>query len=158
LHPNIKYNFAKIIYLSGLGKRRQTMKKIDLVSDFQKISIVQIREAYFRERTESGELVFEVVLWSGYFGMILDLYPDYQELPRESIIYKYRWSADYEFDTWGDEFNGEVQVDRLEEFYDHMKSLVIAEELNAQKEYNAILEICESAIKNKNKLFFIADY
>lgn len=49
------------------------MRKINLVSDFQKISITQIREAYFRERTQSGDLVFEVEFWSGYFGMILNI-------------------------------------------------------------------------------------
>jgi hypothetical protein len=134
------------------------MRKIDLVTEFQKISITQIREAYFRERTESGELVFEVEFWSGYFCMILNLYPDYKTLPKESIIYKYRWSDDYGDDVWGDDWNGEVEIDRLEEFYGHIKSINLPEDLNAQQEYSAILEICESAINNKNKLFFIADY
>jgi hypothetical protein len=134
------------------------MRKIDLVSEFQKISITQIRDAYFRERTESGELVFEVEFWSGYFGMILDLYPNYKALPSESIIYKYCWSNDYGKDVWGDHWNGEMEVDRLEKFYVHIKSIVITEDFNAQKEYNAILEICESAIKNKNKLFSVANY
>ena len=110
------------------------------------------------ERSASGELIFEVGFWSGYFGAILDLYPDYKTLPSESIIYKYRWSYENEEDIWGDHWNGEVEVDRLEEFYGHMKSIILPEGLNAQKEYNAILEICESAIKNKNRLFFIADY
>jgi hypothetical protein len=134
------------------------MRKIDLVSDFQKISAIQIREAYFREREESGKLVFEVEFWSGYFGMILDLYPDYKGLPSESIIYKYCWSNEYGDEVWGDDWNGEVEVDRLEEFYGHLKAIILPENLNAQREYNAILEICESTIKNKNRLFFIAHY
>ncbi|MEO6977751.1 MAG: hypothetical protein ABI113_05200, partial [Mucilaginibacter sp.] len=115
-------------------------------------------EAYFRERDEAGKLVFEVEFWSGYFGIILFLYPDYMALPKESVIYKYCWSYDYGNDVWGDYWNGEVEVDRLEEFYGHMKSIILTEDANAQKEYDAILEICESALKNKNRLFFIADY
>ena len=134
------------------------MRKIDLVSDFQKISVTQIREAYFRERTESDELVFEVRFWSGYFGMILHLYPDYTTLPSESIIYRYCWSDDYGNEVWGDEWTGEVEVERLEEFYLHLQSIVLPENSNMQEEYNAILEICESAVKNSNRLFFIADY
>jgi hypothetical protein len=134
------------------------MRKIDLVSDFQKISAIQIREAYFREREESEKLVFEVEFWSGYFGMILDLYPYYKGLPSESIIYKYCWSNEYGDEVWGDDWNGEVEVDRLEEFYGHLKAIILPENLNAQREYNAILEICESTIKNKNRLFFIAHY
>jgi len=134
------------------------MRKIDLVSDFQKISLTQIREAYFRERDESGNLVFEVEFWSGYFGNILFLYPDYMALPKKSVIYKYCWSHDYGNEVWGDYWNGEVEVDRLEEFYGHLKSIILTEDANAQKEYDAILEICESALKNKNRLFFIADY
>lgn len=134
------------------------MRKIDLVSEFQKISITQIREAYFRERTESGELVFEVEFWSGYFGMILELCPDYKTLPSESVIYKYCWSYEYGDEVWGNDWDGEAEVDRIEEFYSHLKSIILTEDFNAQKEYDAILEICESAIKNKNKLFFIADY
>ncbi|WP_143166704.1 hypothetical protein [Pedobacter caeni] len=129
------------------------------MSDFQKKTFVQIREAYFRERNESGELVFEVEFWSSYFTLILDLfYPDYRELPIESTIHKYHSSNQYDEDTWGDENNGEVEIDRLEEFYGHMKSIVLPESLGAQEVYNAIIEICESAIKNKNKLYFIADY
>jgi len=141
-----------------MENKEQNVRKIDLVSDFQKISITQIREAYFRERTESGQLVFEVAFWSGYFGMILDLFADYKSLPSESIIYKFCWSDEYELDVWGDHWEGEVEIDRLEEFYGHIKSINLTQGINAIKEYNAILEICESTIKNKNKLFFIADY
>jgi len=37
-------------------------KKIDLVTDFQRKSIVEISSAYIRERTKTGEIVFEVEL------------------------------------------------------------------------------------------------
>jgi hypothetical protein len=58
----------------------------------------------------------------------------------------------------GDYTEGEVEVDRLEEFYGHLKSITLRDELNVEKEFAAILEICESAIQHTNKLFFVADY
>lgn len=134
------------------------MRTIDLITDFQKISITQIREAYFRERTVAGEIVFEVGLWSGYVGFILSHYPDYKSLPPESVVYKFNWSDDYGDHTWGDDRYGEVEVDRLQEFYGHLKTIIITEDCNCQKEYDAILEICQSAIKSGNRLFFLADY
>ncbi|RQO69406.1 hypothetical protein DBR43_15080 [Pedobacter sp. KBW06] len=134
------------------------MRKIDLVTDFQKKSIAQIRQAFFRERTASGELVFELEFWSVCFDKILYLYPDYRELPKESVIYKYCWSNEHDDDVWGNEDDGEVEFDRVEEFYGHLKSITLPEDSYGKEEYHAILEICESAIKNKNKLFFMADY
>jgi hypothetical protein len=133
-------------------------KRIDLVADFQRISITQIREAKFTERNAADEVVFEVLLWSAYFDWILFSYPDYQSLHKESIVYRYCWSNLYGEETWGNDWAGEVEVDRLEEFYGHLKSIILPEDLNTEKELAAMIRICESAIQNKNKLFFIADY
>jgi hypothetical protein len=133
-------------------------KTIDLVSDFQKISIAQINEAVFTEKNVAGETIFEVLIWWYYFDWILFSYPDYESLPKESILYKYCWSSLYGKETWGDYTEGEVEVDRLEEFYGHLKSITLRDELNVEKEFAAILEICESAIQHTNKLFFVADY
>ncbi len=135
------------------------MRKIDLVTPFQKQSITQIRDAHFMERTASGECVFEIDVWSYYVIWIFDQCPDYKVLPQESFVYRFCWNQHHDLEYLGDETVGEVEIDRLEEFYEYLQSIYpLAESFEIKPEMDAILEICRSAIAHQNKLFLIADY
>ena len=74
------------------------------------------------------------------------------------MIYKFCWSADYGDERWGEEEHGEVELERLQEFYRHLKTIRNSGQLYSKEEYNTVIEICESALKNNNQLFLIADY
>lgn len=138
------------------------MKNIDLLSEIQSRTFVALSEAYFRERNAKGEVVFELLLWTHDVTMILTLFPDYESLHPRSVIFQYNHALDYELDGWGEDTIGEVELERLDEFLGHLKSIHIStgqpNDASNPKAYAAIIELCESALANGNRVFFEADY
>lgn len=136
------------------------MRKIDLITPFQQKSIAAIDGTYFRERTTSGECVFEIGVWSHCVRMIFEQCPDYKMLPEESFVYRFCWHWVQHSEYLGNDEQGEVEINRLPEFYDYLLSIRHSPEIQAMvpEEMEAILEICESAITNGTKLILIADY
>ncbi|WP_342644675.1 hypothetical protein [Mucilaginibacter sp. CSA2-8R] len=136
------------------------MKKIDLITPFQQKSIAAIDGAYFRERTASGECVFEVGVWSHCVLMIFEQCPDYKALPEESFVYRFCWHWLHHSKYLGNYIEGEVEIDRLPEFYNYLQNIRHSPEIQrmAAEEMDVILEICKLAMANGNRLFLIADY
>lgn len=134
----------------------QPKKNIDLLSGHQKLSFVALGEAFLRERNPKGEVVFEVLMWGYAFNEIMKLKTNFLELHSESVIRKFIWSRDYSMeDRWAED--EEAECERLFEFYNHLKELSLDIHPDYKNEYQAILEICDSALKNGNKLFIQAD-
>jgi len=118
------------------------MNKIDLYSSKYEGE----SETFLRERTSTGMLVFEVHLFSADFSSIMDWIPFDSMTDINSVIYNFNVNLD-----WGTD---ESECERLQEFYDQLiaiNNIIPNEEMDV---YNAIKQICQSALQNGNKLYY----
>ena len=136
------------------------MIKIELISEWMKIFPYSLclDEIYFRERNSVGTLIYELTLSTHQFGYIINpFYENFRELNPESLIYKCH-SKDFENGDWAEKQEEECQS--VEEFYNHLleKREIICVFIEVKEAYNELLKICESTMKNKNKLFVFSEY
>jgi len=75
-----------------------------------------------------------------------------------SLLYKY-FDRDYvgENEEWA--VYSEVLIENIHEFLNHLTTIDKKnEELNlVRKEYEYLMKFCEECIKNKSKIYFLAD-
>lgn len=130
--------------------------RIDLLSDWQKHFAFGLGEVVLRERDSHNNVVIELLLATNSFDLIMDLNNDYLSQIPESTIYKYKYSRDFKENAWASG-NEELIVD-IEDFYCYLKSNKSNVDENLfGKEYNEVIKICESVIKNETNLYLIAD-
>ncbi|UFH31104.1 hypothetical protein LNP04_14120 [Chryseobacterium sp. C-71] len=130
--------------------------RIDLLSDWQKYFAFGLGEVVLREKNSHNNVVIELLLATNAFDLIMDLNNDYLNQIPESTIYKYNYSRDFKENAWASG-KEELIVD-IEDFYFYLKSNKSNVDENLfGKEYNEVIKICESVIKNENSLYLIAD-
>lgn len=103
-------------------------------------------EVFLRERTSLGEVVFEVHLFAADFSSIMGWIQFDSLSDPDSVIFNFNVDM-----NWGIQ---ESECKRLQEFYDQLQSIsssVVPEDTIV---YNAICDICLSAIQNGNKLYY----
>ena len=132
------------------------VRRIDLLSNWQKHFTLNLGKSYLRERKNNGELVTELLLSSALLDNIMMSNCNYKNLDPNSVIYKYCTTRDKEGNCWAE--NKEEECERIEEFYEQLIS--IKENIDFEllhTEYEEVLKICQSTINNNNKLFLITD-
>lgn len=104
------------------------------------------QEIILLEETSQGEEVFKVQLLAFHFDEILSLIPlgNYNQ---NSVAYNY-----FKAGGWHD---GKWECKRIQEFRDQLVLLNIPVKLG--NVFNAIKQICDSALTNQNKLFINLD-
>ncbi|WP_207424123.1 hypothetical protein [Desertivirga brevis] len=119
------------------------MKRIDLYSGFE-----GEREVFWWEKTVTDEVICEVEMWNGYFDSIMELIPFNPTSHPDSFIYKYHTTP----------FEDTIkECPRLQEFYDQLVEVEAAIPSVALNAYNVIKDICNSAILNGNRVFYLYD-
>ena len=119
------------------------MQIINLYSDYE-----GYQEIVLTEELSSGEIIFKVQLLAFDFDEILSLIPLGEYNP-DSVMYNYFRASGWHDDKW--------ECKRLQEFYDQLtllSDLVPSDDFGV---YNAIKQICNSALQNENKLFIVSD-
>lgn len=130
--------------------------RIDLLSDWQKHFAFGLGEVVLRERDSHNNVVIELLLATNAFDLIMDLNNDYLSRIPESTIYEYNYSRDFKKNAWASG-NEELIVD-IKDFYSYLKrNKSNVDENLFGKEYNEVIKICESVIKNETNLYLIAD-
>lgn len=130
--------------------------RIDLLSDWQKHFAFGLGEVILKEKDNDDNVIIELVLVTNAFDCIMNLNNDYLSQIPESTIYKYNYSRDFEENGWASG-NEELIVD-IEDFYCYLKSNKSNVDENLfGKEYNEVIKICESVIRNGTSLYLTAD-
>jgi hypothetical protein len=132
----------------------KSIKKIDLLDEWVRKTGMALKEVSLRERDLDGNIVFEVIMCDMPFEELI--YINFKDRNKESVIYKYCWTREYEWESWAED--KEEECERLVEFYEQIKMLKTEVPEISIKEYDAIIEICESTIRNGNKLFLMTAY
>lgn len=116
----------------------------------------RVGEVVLRERDSHNNIVYELLLATNAFDLIMDLNNDYLSQIPESTIYKYKYSRDFKENAWASR-NEELIAD-IEDFYCYLKGNKSNVDENLfGKEYNEVIKICKSVIKNQTSLYLIAD-
>ena len=135
------------------------MKIIDFLSDWQKDFAFGLGEVIIQEKSIDSEILTKLIMSTNQFDNIVDFYHvTYVNLNQDSLLYNY-FSRQY---IGGDEnwaVNNEVKVENVEEFLNHILNIDTNYETKqmVNKEYDAIIGLCKSAIDNKTQLYFKAD-
>ncbi|MBJ2123210.1 hypothetical protein [Flavobacterium sp. IB48] len=135
--------------------------KIELVSKWMKLYpySVCLDEIYFRERDKENNLIYELELTTHQFGFIIDhYYSNFRELNPESLIYKYHSE---EYAILNDAIAQEIECYKIKEFNEQLinvREKVVQQGSGAEEALDELVKICESAMRNKNKLYIFSDY
>ncbi|MFI0425593.1 MAG: hypothetical protein ACH34V_01440 [Flavobacterium sp.] len=132
------------------------VRRIDLLSNWQKHFTLILGKAFLRERNNKGELVTELLLSSTLFDNIMMSNYNFRNLDKNSVVYKYCTTRDKDENCWAE--NKEEECERIEELYQQLISIKDNIDFDLLlSEYEEVLKICLSAINNNNKLFLIID-
>lgn len=115
------------------------MQTIDLYSDYE-----GYQKIVLTEETSLNEIIFEVQLLGFHFDEVLSFIP-LGEYNQDSVSYNYLRST-----GWHD---GKWECTRIQEFYNQLLLLDNLIPSNYMNVYNAMKQICNSALQNGNKLF-----
>jgi hypothetical protein len=117
------------------------MISVDLYSEYYEGEL----EATLIEKDSADNIVYELRLFQADFSVIIDWIPYDETSHPENLVLLINIVS-----HWGSNFS---QVVRLQEFHDQL--LVIVGELDSSdlQVYNAIINICESALQHGNRLF-----
>ncbi len=135
------------------------METIDFLSDWQKHFAFGLGEVIFLEKNNDNIILTKIIMSTDQFDNIVDFYYEsYLNFNKESLLYKY-FNREYigSNEEWA-EYNEEV-IENIEEFLNHILNVgpnYEALEL-VKDEYYSIINLCNSIIKNKTKLYFMAD-
>ena len=114
------------------------MQTIDLYGDYEGYA-----EIVLTEETSSDEIILKVQLLGFHFDEILSLIP-FGEYDSDSVINNY-----FKVSGWHD---GKWECKRIQEFYDQLVTLNDAVPLNYLNILDALKQICNSSLQNKNTL------
>ena len=117
------------------------MITIDLYSAYYEGEL----EAVLIEKDGADNIVFEVRLIQADFSGIIDWIPYDETSDPENLVRLINLNVD-----WGSNFS---QVIRLQEFHEQLLTIVDNLDPADLQVYNAIKNICESAIRHNNRLF-----
>lgn len=104
------------------------------------------QEIILLEETSKGEEIFKVQLLAFHFDEILSLIP-LGNYSQNSVVYNY-----FKAEGWHD---GKWECTGIQEFRNQLVLLNIP--VNLDNVFNAIKQICDSALTNQNKLFIDLD-
>ncbi|AYN03375.1 MULTISPECIES: hypothetical protein [unclassified Flavobacterium] len=121
------------------------MKTIDLST----INPYGLTEAILIEKKVTNEIVFKVKIFNTSFNKIVDWVPLHSNSNVNSLVYLL--NTDLYFAS---EF---TKINQLQEFFDQLLSINEHIDSTIIEEYNAIKQICESALQNGNSLFLKLD-
>jgi len=100
------------------------------------------------EETLQGQETFKIQLLAHHFDTILSLLP-IDNYEQNSVMYNY-----YRAQGWHD---GKRECNRIQEFNDQLITLDGFVPIELIEGFNAIIQICSSALQNGNKLFIVLD-
>lgn len=117
--------------------------------DLSNINPYGLMETILIEKNPSKEIVFKVKLFSGTFSNIVNWIPFNLSSNIDSLIYLLNTDLYFASDY--------TMINRLQEFYNQLLSINEHIDTTVIDEYNAIKQICESALQNGNFLFLKLD-
>jgi polysaccharide deacetylase 2 family uncharacterized protein YibQ len=121
------------------------MTTIDLTT----VNPYSLTEAILIEKNSSNEIIFKVKIFNVAFNSVVGWIPFDSASNLDSLVYIL--NTDLYF---GSNFS---QINRLQEFYDQILLINNHIDSSISAEYNAIKQICKSALQNGNKLFLKLD-
>jgi len=106
-------------------------------------------EAILIEKDDSDQIMYKLRLFQADFNIIIDWIPYNETSHPENLVRLINIDL-----YWGQDFS---QILRLQEFYDQL--LLVATQIDPfdLNIFNAIKNICESTLCNKNRLFIKLD-
>ncbi|MET3502605.1 hypothetical protein ABIC45_004229 [Mucilaginibacter rubeus] len=118
------------------------MINIDLYSDY-----VGELEIIFLEKSTENEIVFKVDLWYADFASLMGYIPIQPNMPQDSLTYNWQKVVGfYDVEEW--------EYKRVQEFHDQLLAIVdMPSAAGLDNVRNALLQICDSALQNGNRLF-----
>jgi hypothetical protein len=116
---------------------------VDLYSEYYEGEL----EATLIEKDGADNVVYKVRLFQADFSGIIDWIPYDETSDPENLVRIINLDLD-----WGSNFS---QVIRLQEFHDQLLTIIDNLDPSDLQVYNAIKNICESAIQQGNRLFII---
>jgi hypothetical protein len=117
------------------------MKKIDFYTGFEGENVM-----FFREKTQSDEITFELELWYGFFSSIVHLIPFVENMHPDGLMFNwYNHSGFYNYEEW--------ECKRIQELYEQLLSIKDKVDSDDYEAYNALKDICKSTIQSGNRLF-----
>lgn len=117
------------------------MIRIDLYSPYKgEIEIV------FIEKDVNDQVLFEVDLWYADFTSLMGYIPIVSDIHPDSVLYSWQKGVGFL-----DEGNWECK--RVQEFYNQLTAINnIPETVGLDSVLNALIQICQSVLRNGNKL------
>lgn len=102
-------------------------------------------EIVLREKSTTGETVIELRLLDFHFNEIINIIP-LGEYHAESVKYNsIKGGQGWFFDEW--------ECKRVQEFFDQLIAINPSIKADFMASYNALIQICESALGHSNKLY-----
>jgi len=120
------------------------MNTINLYIGYEGYSEIILKE----KLNNSNQIIFEVHLLEFHFNEVLSFIPLGQYHP-ESIMYNY-----FRKNGW---YDAEWECKRKQEFLDQLNAINNSIPSNLQSVYDAIKQICQSAIAHENHLYIELD-
>ncbi len=132
---------------------------INFLSDWQLSFAFGLGKVIFTEKDSNNKTLRKIIMSTNQFNNIVDYHWEkFRSLNTNSLLYKY-FDRDYvgENEEWA--VYSEVLIENIHEFLNHLTTIDKKnEELNlVRKEYEYLMKFCEECIKNKSKIYFLAD-